>query len=168
MAGLGLARLADRTEDVRKEILNWRRYNRKVEVGPEDARGCKRVVVEWDEDYEFRVVVCVKRKRRWDLRLEIPFSRYVESPWFEVKKEHHREAGIEYPDTQMYASLPPRPTEVCVNEDILWEGDHHPAVSVISGGEAAPIFAARDLSNDFFSPETFYAHIKTIAAVKES
>ncbi len=132
LAGLGLARLADRTEEVRKEIRNWRRYNRKVEVGPEDARGCKRVVVEWDEGYEFRVVVCVKRKRHWDLRLEIPFSRYVESPWFEVKK------------------------------------DHHPAVSVISGGEAAPIFAARDLSNDFFSPETFYTHIKTIAAVMES
>ena len=37
----------------KRNIRNWRRYNRVVSVGPADKRGCKRVTVEWDEDYEY-------------------------------------------------------------------------------------------------------------------
>lgn len=33
-----------------RNVRNWRRDNRTVTGGPADARGCRRITIEWDED----------------------------------------------------------------------------------------------------------------------
>lgn len=130
--------------DSYRNVRNWRRYNRVVTIGPEDDRGCKRVTIEWDEDYEYEIVIVIERRPRigfgWGGGFQLGGRTTHRIGWFEVKGEHHRESGIECPGDTMLASLKEEQDHaVSVNDETIWSGNESPYVTVVTGGMVAPI-----------------------------
>jgi hypothetical protein len=132
----------------RRNVRNWRRYNWKVTLGPVDNRGCRRVTVEWDEDYEYEVVIVIRRKPSLGLgygqSFDLGGTREYRIGWFEVTGEHHRESGIECPGDLGYASVAPRRSTVAVDGAVIWKGSDAPQVTVTTGGITAPILTGND------------------------
>jgi len=131
-----------------RNVRNWRRYNRTVTVGPADERGCKRVTIEWDEDYEYEVVIVVESKPSWGLGynwggsggFSLGGRRTYRIGWFEVKGEHHRESSIECPgDSALASAGGDGPTSVSVGGEEIWCGEESPLVAVVTGGTVAPL-----------------------------
>jgi len=134
-------------ESWHRNVRNWRRYNRTVTVGPPDARGCRRVTIEWDEDYEFEYVIVIVRKPSglgWGQSFSLGGRTTHHIGWFEVKGEHHRESAIECPGDLGLASLPVKPSTVSMNREVIWEGREAAVVSIATGGEAMPVLTGAE------------------------
>lgn len=132
----------------RRNVRNWRRYNWRVTLGPVDARGCRRVTVEWDEDYEYEEVIIIRRKPKpgsgYGFSFGLGGTQEFRIGWFTVTGEHHRESGIECPGDVGYASLTPSRSTVAVDGNVIWKGRESPVVSITTGGEVIPILTGAD------------------------
>lgn len=134
--------IAEGPYPVSEEVRNWRRYNRKVQISPytctppKSTDDCKRVVIDWDEDYELAVTF-VFIQRLTSHAFGQP--EYWTIGWESVVGEHHHTDVIDCGGPAYASRASGLEKELKLYDLVIWKGKEYPHVSISSGGELPTI-----------------------------